>query len=365
MSARVLNFKIEKESEIGALYLVKHLPGNVQPTDPLAPALVYLDRLVAASGRRTQRGVLVKVARILTGDPKAGLGDYEWKNLRSGQVEFVIGVMQGEDCAPCFINKTISAMRGVAKWAVHLKQMKRKHYDRLRAVPLVRTRGERRRPARALTLEEIVTLFHSCEVDGSLCALRDAAAIALLYRGGLRLDEARSLELACYNRRRHTLSLSGKGRKRRTVYFDDPGARRALHAWLRRRGEEPGALLCPVDRHGHVRLSPFSQKGLYSAVMRRGRLAGIDSFTVHDLRRSFGTHLRNKGEPLSVIRALLGHSDTRTTEIYLMTEEREKRKASLKIKVAFRPGRGGGGGKRKRSGRRRGSNWKAQLRTKL
>jgi site-specific recombinase XerD len=361
LSTNLINFQVEKESRIGALHLVRNLPGKVSPESPLAPALVYLDKL-ADSGKRTQRNDLVRVARLLTGDTKAGLGDYQWKELRSGHVEFVIGSMKGSDFSPSLINATISALRGVAKWAVHLGQMKRKHYERLRAVPLVRSQGERRRPARALSPEEIVTLFRSCERDQTVCALRDAAAIALLYRGGLRLDEARALVLANYNRRTHALHLRGKGRKRRTVYFDDRGARRAMHAWLRLRGDAPGALLCPVDRHGHVRVQPLSQKGLYSAVMRRGRLAGVAPFTVHDLRRSLGKHLKDKGTPIDVIRAILGHSDIRTTEIYLMTEEREKRSATLKIKVAFRTRAGRG---QKRRGRRRKSSWRASLRAKL
>lgn len=352
MTAQILTFKVAPESEIGALYLVKNLPGHIEPSSPLAPALVYLDKL-APSGKRSQRMNLVRVARLLTGDVEASLGDYQWRDLRSGHVEFLIGALQGADFSVSVINATISALRGVAKWAVHLGQMKRKHYERLRTVPLVRSDGERRRPARALSPAEVSTLFHSCETDKSLCAERDAALLALLYRGGLRLDEARSLELAAYNQRRHTLTVRGKGRKRRTVYFDDGGARRALHGWLRRRGKEPGALICPVSRHGQIVSKPLSQKGLYSAVMRRGRLAGVAPFTVHDLRRSLARHLLNKHTALDVIRAILGHSDIRTTEIYLMTEEREKREASLKIKVEYRTGRRGGGGKRRRRGRRR------------
>jgi site-specific recombinase XerD len=354
MNSRVVTFKVERESNLGALYLVSNLPGHVSPQSDIAPALVYLDKL-RRSGRRTQRGRLVRVARLLTGDTEAGLGDFPWSELKSGHVEFIKGLMRGTqddedetDYAPSAINATISAMRGVAKWAVHLEQMPREQYERLRAIPLVRAAGERRRPARALAIEEIDALFKSCEREGSLCALRDAALIALLYRGGLRLDEASALELSAYSRRAHTLMLRGKGGKRRSVYFDDGGARRALHAWLRLRGTWEGPLLCPVDRHGHVLRKQLSHKGLYTAVMRRGSLAGLDHFTVHDLRRSLGRHLEDEHTPIDIIRAVLGHSDIRTTQIYLMTGEKEKREASLKIKVNFRTSRRGRRRKRRR-----------------
>ncbi|MGB9178988.1 MAG: hypothetical protein WCB68_07040, partial [Pyrinomonadaceae bacterium] len=158
MSGKIVTFRVAEESKLGALYLVRNLPGHVSPQSDIAPALVYLDKLRRMSGRRTQRIRLVCVARILTGDEEASLGDFPWRELKSGHVEFVRARMQGTDdeeaepdAAPSAINATISAMRGVAKWAVHLEQMPREQYERLRAVPLVRASGERRRPARALS----------------------------------------------------------------------------------------------------------------------------------------------------------------------------------------------------------------------
>lgn len=330
---------------MGARALLRSLPGRLSPDDPLAPVELYLKRL-APSGRRTQRINLERAARLLGG---SGL-NYDWCGLRSGHLEFLIGALQAEGLAASTINSTVSGVRRVARWAWHLGQMPHEQYERLRDVAAVSARTDsRRRPARALSVGEIDALFDSCARDRTLCGARDAALIALLYAGGLRREEACSVTLLDYSRRAHRLNVKGKGGHYRLVYFRDGGARRAIHAWLRVRGTQPGPLLYAVNRHGGVAHPSLTPDGLYRALRRRGAKAGLDPFTAHDLRRSLGAHLRKK-VGMEVVRAILGHTDIRVTQIYTMVEEEEKREAMLKVHVSFRTR---GKGKRRRRRRRR------------
>ncbi|KJV72733.1 tyrosine-type recombinase/integrase [Orientia tsutsugamushi] len=46
--------------------------------------------------------------------------------------------------------------------------------------------------------------------------------------------------------------------------------------------------------------------------------AGIQNVTIHDLRRTFATWMKNNGETLDTISQILGHSDTNITKIYIV-----------------------------------------------
>ena len=100
---------------------------------------------------------------------------------------------------------------------------------------------------------ELTHLVRAILADGSTGGVRDTATLAVLYMGGLRRAELAGLDLA--NVRIDTsgarLRVIGKGNRERRVFIE-PGAQAALEAWLRRRGDRPGALFCRVSKAGRV-----------------------------------------------------------------------------------------------------------------
>lgn len=344
-SGQVLRFP--RESRAGALYLLRQLPGNISRDAPHAPVVVYL-QTVADTSKRTQRVNLERAARLLGGESE-GI-QFEWRALTGGDLEFLRGRMRGR-YSSSIINATLSAVRAVCHWAWRLGQIDDARLLDVRDVAGVRA-DRRARRGRALEIEEVKALFESCERDQTVAGWRDAAIITLLYGGGLRLREAVSLRLNDYVQRSHTLYVSGKGYRERRAYFQDGGARRCLHQWLRIRGTKGEYLLCPVTKSGEIETSrALSRTGLYEALRRRAERGGVEHFSPHDLRRSFGTHLDEAGESLGMIKELLGHLDPDTTERYIFRGERRKRKAAEKVEVPYKTGRRGTGRPRRRKGR--------------
>lgn len=313
------------------------------------PLRLYLATLQADSGRRSCRSALRRAARLM-GAPSASA--VEWGALRFGHVELLKERMLLRRYQPATINATLSALKGVAREAWRLGQgMSVEDYQRIAAVR--RVHGSRDRRGRALSVDELAALLKACERDSSPAGPRDACLLALMSRAGLRREECVTLALADFDRRDHTLKVHGKGERERTIFFGRGGARRALLAWLRARGEAEGALLCPVDKTGRVSLRGMSAQAVYKALGKRARQARLRRpVTPHDLRRTYATHLLDAGADLSRVQQLLGHAHVSTTMIYDRRDERSLREAASLLTLEYREPRRRARGKKKKGPRR-------------
>jgi integrase len=136
-----------------------------------------------------------------------------------------------------------------------------------------------------------------------------------------------------------TLRVVGKGNRERYAYL--PADHAALvDAWIAARGSAPGPLFQPFARN-RVRIlrRGLSERAIQQVCASRAREAGIEVFTPHDFRRTTATELNDAGEPLDVIRDVLGHRSIQTTIGYFRNDrEAIKRRAATRIKGP----RGGG-----------------------
>jgi site-specific recombinase XerD len=363
MSVKTGHITLEKDSQMGVLHLVHSSPAGLPSNHPFAPCNAYLDYL-AEGGKRGQRVNLERAARILVGEDQATIMDYDWRALRAPAVEHVRNRLLLQEYAASVINSTLSALKEVARRAWRLNQMSVQELEEIRDVKGVRG-NHLVRPGRALSVSEISALFRICDrASATAAGARDAALLAILYGGGLRCCESIRLHLSDWTPRSHQLRVHGKGERDRTVHFLDGGARRCINLWLRLRGNEPGPLLCPVDRHGGIHTERgLSAAAIYKTLQRRGEEAGCAHFSAHDLRRSAATHLHKESKDIELVRDFLGHVYVQTTQGYIRSGgDAARKRAAKKMRVPFRPP----SGKSKRRKRtKRGGGWKAQLRSRI
>ncbi|WP_299033980.1 tyrosine-type recombinase/integrase [uncultured Pseudokineococcus sp.] len=151
--------------------------------------------------------------------------------------------------------------------------------------------------------------------DGDPAALRDAAALELLYATGVRVGELVGLDVHDVDRTRWTVRVMGKGAKERVVPYGAP-ADAAVGRWLERGRpvlagpRSAGALLLGV-RGGR-----WDQRAARDVVQRISAKVASRHVTPHTLRHSAATHLLDGGADLRSVQELLGHASLATTQLY-------------------------------------------------
>lgn len=155
-----------------------------------------------------------------------------------------------------------------------------------------------------LSEEEIVRIFKNVE------NLKHKAILMVIYSAGLRISECINLKIKDIDSNRMQLRIEqAKGKKDRytllstktltflRTYFKD--YRPKVYLFEGQFGDQ------------------YSARSIQSIFQETVKKAGITKkVTVHSLRHSFATHLLENGTNLRYIQSLLGHSSSKTTEVY-------------------------------------------------
>ena len=174
---------------------------------------------------------------------------------------------------------------------------------------------KRRYPPEVFTPEEVRSLIEACPSD-SPAGLRNRALLAVLYRTGVRINEALSVRPIDLDPRKGAVRiLNGKGGKARTVGMDHEGFA-ILTRWLDAR-EEIGVrantpVFCLID--GRRLNSSYIRVLLPRLASKAGITRRIHA---HGLRHTHAAELRAEGVDIGVISKQLGHRSIATTARYL------------------------------------------------
>lgn len=282
------------------------------------PAASYLAAL-AETGRPAMASGLRAIARLASGDrrwddPATPLDDFPWHELRFGHVE-QIRAQLARRYRPRTVNRMLSALRQVLKRCRQMRRMSGDDYQDAKEVTSLPK--DPTRSGRALDDAEIDALLMAALEAPDL---RAAAIVAAMYGAGLRRIEVCRGDVEDYAEGQ--MRVVGKRRKIRFVPMA-PRFSAYIERWLDDRGRGAGPLFV---RPPEGRLVPDAVNDLVEALRKRTEVA---AFTSHDLRRSFGTHLLDRGVDLSLVKELMGHADIQTTTIYDRRGDDAKRRAVL------------------------------------
>ncbi|WRQ72941.1 MAG: tyrosine-type recombinase/integrase [Methanosarcinales archaeon Met12] len=149
------------------------------------------------------------------------------------------------------------------------------------------------------------------QILSSVNNIKHKVILMLIYSAGLRVSEVVKLKPADIDIQRKLIHVKGaKGRKDRYTILSDV-AIETLGLYLKM--YQPEKWVFPGQKEG-LHITTRTVQRIFEDAIKK---ADIDKeVSVHSLRHSFATHLLESGVDLRYIQELLGHKNSKTTEIY-------------------------------------------------
>jgi len=156
-----------------------------------------------------------------------------------------------------------------------------------------------------LSQEEVVSMIEATQNP------KHKLILMLAYATGLRLSEAATLSQTDFDWDRQLIHVRrGKGRKERVIMFS-PVLKKQIQDYIN--VFKPKEFLfenTSTNRH----LSRRTMQAVFYHALEKVKIKKKAHF--HTMRHSFSTHLLEQGVDLRAVQVLLGHSSSKTTEIY-------------------------------------------------
>jgi site-specific recombinase XerD len=177
---------------------------------------------------------------------------------------------------------------------------------------------------RVLTKSEYQRLLGACQQN-----IRDTAIIELFLQTGIRLSElvrlrVSDVDISAPEAQEDGLTglmtiIGGGGRKSRNLPLNSK-VQQVIWAYLQIRPTVTSEKLF-VNKAGE----PLGDRGVQKMVQKYMDAAEIKGASVESLRHTFGAHHAARGTSLKTIQEVMGHRDSRTTDIYLSLARQLKR----------------------------------------
>jgi integrase/recombinase XerD len=198
------------------------------------------------------------------------------------------------------INSQISALKSFFSWLQDEEYIVKNPMKKIKLTKVPK------RLRNALSEEEVELLRQACETP------REHALLEFLVSSGTRLSEVVGINKKDIDWNDMSLLVIGKGDKQRKVFFNTK-AKILLQKYLDTRTDSNPALFV-TSKRPYGRLGGRSIERAIDKISIRARID--KSIYPHLFRHTMATTSLNKGMPLEVLQALLGHEEPGTTQRY-------------------------------------------------
>jgi len=216
--------------------------------------------------------------------------------------EYLHHLIVNNHASTSLINQTISAVKVLHQGVLDLEwnSLKLKRPRREKRLPIVLSRNE---------INNLLTVTTN---------LKHKAILTIAYSAGLRMSELLNLKIQDIDSNRMQIRVClGKGKKDRYTILS-----KTTLDLLRKyyKSYRPKDWL--FEGFSHNEYKQYSSTSVQKILKKACKKAKITKHIyLHCLRHSFATHLLEQGVSIQIIQQILGHSNARTTCIYLHVQQ--------------------------------------------
>ena len=222
------------------------------------------------------------------------------KKIKPYHIEQFLGMIHKDGKSQSTLFRCFMSLRSYFKWLIRNDKITVNPMDKLDA-----PRFKSKAPT-VPQLNEVKAMLNAIEgIDEE--SLRDRAILELLYSSGLRVSELCSLTRDDITSTQVVIRSAKRG-KWRTVPIT-PEAWGYIQAYLEIRADSRFSLF--TSNWGR----DINRMTVYRIISKRSADVGC-SFSPHDIRHAFATHMLDSGADLRLIQELLGHESVATTQRY-------------------------------------------------
>lgn len=227
------------------------------------------------------------------------VADINVENIKS----YMYYLIHDKETSHSFANQALSSIKFLWIYILHRPDVE------IEMLP--RPKKEHRLP-NVLSKEEVSCILNVLQNE------KHKTILFLIYSAGLRVGEAVRLQISDIDTKRILIKVrQGKGRKDRYTLLSEVALKQLKKYYLLYKPEQ---WLFPGGKDGRFLTERTVERIFENACTIAKVKANV---SVHSLRHSFATHLLEGGTDIRYIQELLGHSSSKTTEIYTHVTEKK------------------------------------------